>query len=90
MTTLHGTDITLVGLDRSYLPITRYAIQESDGVTSISDYLREKTIADFDVTRPIETITNFVNCDVYTPIEDDAQRRARERAGALPRPTSRS
>jgi len=34
--TLHGTDITLVGLDRSYLPITRYAIQESDGVTSIS------------------------------------------------------
>ena len=74
VTTLHGTDITLVGLDRSYLPITRYAIQESDGVTSISDYLREKTIADFGVTRPIETITNFVNCDVYTPINDEAAR----------------
>ena len=74
VTTLHGTDITLVGLDRSYLPITRYAIQESDGVTSISNYLREKTIADFDITRPIETITNFVNCDVYTPIEDEAQK----------------
>src|SRR5208283_373885 len=60
VTTLHGTDITLVGLDRSYLPITRHAIQESDGVTSISEYLKEKTIADFDVTRPIETIPNFV------------------------------
>ncbi len=74
VTTLHGTDITLVGLDRSYLPITRYAIQESDGVTSISDYLREKTISAFDVTRPIETITNFVNCDVYTPFKDEAAR----------------
>ena len=74
VTTLHGTDITLVGLDRSYLPITRHAIQESDGVTSISNYLREKTIADFDITRPIETITNFVNCDVYTPINDEARR----------------
>jgi len=74
VTTLHGTDITLVGLDRSYLPITRYSIQESDGVTSISNYLRDKTIADFNVTRPIETITNFVNCDVYKPIEDEAKR----------------
>ncbi len=80
VTTLHGTDITLVGLDRSYLPITRYAIQESDGVTAISDYLREKTIADFNVTRPIETITNFVNCDVYTPAEEPVQNeKARER-----------
>jgi N-acetyl-alpha-D-glucosaminyl L-malate synthase BshA len=78
VTTLHGTDITLVGLDRSYLPITRHAIQESDGVTSISDYLRDKTFADFGVTRPIETITNFVNCDIYTPIKDqDARARAR-------------
>src|SRR5947209_12534120 len=42
VTTLHGTDITLVGLDRSYLPITRYSIEESDGVTAISEYLREK------------------------------------------------
>jgi len=70
ITTLHGTDITLVGLDRGYLPITRYGIQESDGVTSISDYLRERTIKDFGVTRPIEVIPNFVNCDVYRPIAD--------------------
>jgi N-acetyl-alpha-D-glucosaminyl L-malate synthase BshA len=74
VTTLHGTDITLVGLDRSYLPITRYAIQESDGVTSISQYLKDKTLQDFDVTRPIEVVPNFVNCDLYTPITDEAAR----------------
>jgi len=74
VTTLHGTDITLVGLDRSYLPITRYAIQESDGVTSISSYLKDKTIQNFDVTRGIEVVPNFVNCDVYTPINNEAAR----------------
>jgi L-malate glycosyltransferase len=84
VTTLHGTDITLVGLDRSYLPITRYSIQQSDGVTSISNYLRAKTIQDFGVTRPIETITNFVNCDVYTPIVDEAQRAEARRRLARP------
>src|SRR5271167_1419857 len=79
VTTLHGTDITLVGLDRSYLPITRYAIQESDGVTSISSYLKDKTIQNFDVTRDIEIVHNFVNCDVYVPINDEAKR-AEERS----------
>ena len=74
VTTLHGTDITLVGLDRSYLPITKYAIQESDGVTSISSYLKEKTVEDFAITRGIEVIPNFVNCDVYTPFTDEAVR----------------
>ena len=83
VTTLHGTDITLVGLDRSYLPITRYAIQESDGVTSISSYLKDKTIQNFDVTRGIEVVPNFVNCDVYTPINDEAVRaEARSRLAA--------
>ena len=74
VTTLHGTDITLVGLDRSYLPITRYAIQESDGVTSISNYLKEKTFEHFEVSCPIEVIPNFVNCDVYMPFTDEAVR----------------
>jgi len=74
VTTLHGTDITLVGLDRSYLPITRYAIQESDGVTSISSYLKDETLHHFDVTRPIEVVPNFVNCNVYAPIDDEVQR----------------
>jgi len=79
VTTLHGTDITLVGQDRGYLPITRHAIQESDGVTSISEYLKLKTIESFQITRDIETITNFVNCDVYQPIRDE-EARAKARA----------
>jgi len=74
VTTLHGTDITLVGLDRSYLPITRYAIQESDGVTSISQYLRDKTFADFGITRDIAIVPNFVNCNVYDFIRDESVR----------------
>jgi len=84
VTTLHGTDITLVGLDRSYLPITRYAIQASDGVTSISNYLKEKTVQDFSVTRGIEVIPNFVNCDVYTPIKDEAKRAEARKKLAAP------
>lgn len=80
VTTLHGTDITLVGIDRSYLPITRYSIQESDGVTSISNYLRDVTIESFGITRPIQVIPNFVNCDVYTPFTDEGIRQeARKR-----------
>ncbi|HEY4783712.1 MAG TPA: N-acetyl-alpha-D-glucosaminyl L-malate synthase BshA, partial [Chthoniobacterales bacterium] len=65
VTTLHGTDITLVGLDRSYLPITRYSIEQSDGVTAISNYLRDRTLRVFDVKNSIEVIYNSVNCDVY-------------------------
>lgn len=65
ITTLHGTDITLVGLDPSYLPITRFGIEQSDGVTAISAYLRERTEAAFATRTPIEVIRNFVNCDVY-------------------------
>jgi N-acetyl-alpha-D-glucosaminyl L-malate synthase BshA len=75
ITTLHGTDITLVGLDHSYLPITRFGIDESDGVTAISRYLKEKTIQEFHPERSIEVIPNFVNCDVYQPL-DEAQRAA--------------
>jgi len=79
VTTLHGTDITLVGMDHSYLPITRYAIQQSDGVTSISDHLRESTLKNFGITRPIQVVHNFVNCDVYEPIRD-LEKRAEARA----------
>ena len=65
ITTLHGTDITLVGLDRSYLPITKFGIEQSDGVTAISAYLSDRTHEAFTVNKPIEVIRNFVNCDVY-------------------------
>ncbi|MGB7468199.1 MAG: N-acetyl-alpha-D-glucosaminyl L-malate synthase BshA, partial [Candidatus Acidiferrum sp.] len=66
ITTLHGTDITLVGSNRSYLPITKFSIEQSDGVTAISHYLLKQTLTDFDIKRPIEVIPNFVNCDLYT------------------------
>lgn len=67
ITTLHGTDITLVGSDRSYLPITRFSIERSDGVTSISEYLRSRTLEVFGVSNEIRVIRNFVNCDLYRP-----------------------
>jgi N-acetyl-alpha-D-glucosaminyl L-malate synthase BshA len=66
ITTLHGTDITLVGNDRSFLPITKFSIEQSDGVTAISHYLKQRTVEEFDIKRPIEVIPNFVNCDLYT------------------------
>lgn len=75
ITTLHGTDITLVGNDRSYLPITRFSIEQSDGVTAISNYLRDRTVKEFEIKRPIETIPNFVNCDLYKRSDDAAARK---------------
>ena len=82
VTTLHGTDITLVGLDRSYLPITRFAIEQSDGVTSISQYLRERTIKEFKIKREIEVIPNFVNCDFYVPLDSEVRAEKRQRFAA--------
>jgi N-acetyl-alpha-D-glucosaminyl L-malate synthase BshA len=74
ITTLHGTDITLVGHDRSYLPITRFSIEQSDGVTAISNYLRSCTLTEFEIKRPVEVIPNFVNCDLYKRAEDQTAR----------------
>ena len=65
VTTLHGTDITLVGLDRSYLPITRFSIEQSDAVTAISNDLKKSTIESFAISKPIHVIYNSVNCDLY-------------------------
>jgi len=76
ITTLHGTDITLVGADRSYLPITRFSIEQSDGVTAISNYLRDRTVREFDVGNHIEVIYNFVNCDTYCRDQGTPERRA--------------
>jgi N-acetyl-alpha-D-glucosaminyl L-malate synthase BshA len=59
ITTLHGTDITLVGADRSYLPITRYGLQQSDGVTAVSKFLKQATIETFDFD-DVEVIPNFI------------------------------
>ena len=75
VTTLHGTDITLVGQDPSYLPVTRLSIEQSDGVTAISNYLRDRTVREFEVEKEIEVIYNFVNCDLYTRPKDWLDRR---------------
>ena len=77
VTTLHGTDITLVGNNRSYLPITRFSIEQSDGVTAISQYLLNQTIREFEIKRPIEVIPNFVNCDLYARTAADQSLRAK-------------
>ncbi len=76
ITTLHGTDITLVGTDRSYLPITRFAIRQSDGVTAVSEYLRAETCREFDICTdtPIEVIPNFINSEAYRRVENPALR----------------
>jgi N-acetyl-alpha-D-glucosaminyl L-malate synthase BshA len=74
ITTLHGTDITLVGNDRSFLPITKFSIEQSDGVTAISHYLKKRTLEEFDIKRPIEVIPNFVNCDLYCRKDNPALR----------------
>lgn len=69
VTTLHGTDITLVGTEPSYFPITKFSIEQSDGVTSISEYLRAETARVFGIENEIRVIKNFVNCDIYRPSE---------------------
>ena len=70
VTTLHGTDITLVGSDHSYLPITRFSIDQSDGVTAVSHFLKEATLTVIGARNDIEVIYNFVNCDKYKPVEN--------------------
>lgn len=65
VTTLHGTDITLVGQDSSYAPVVAYSIDESDGVTAVSNYLRDETYEHFDVHKDIEVIPNFVDTERF-------------------------
>ncbi len=77
VTTLHGTDITLVGVDRSYFPITKFSIERSDGVTAVSDYLNRQTKEVFGVEREIQVIPNFVNCEVYQPRSESGDGRRR-------------
>lgn len=73
ITTLHGTDITLVGADRSYLPITRYGLQQSDGVTAVSKFLKQATIETFDFD-DIEVIPNFICPNHYKRLDDSPLR----------------
>lgn len=69
VTTLHGTDITLVGLEPSYLPVMKFSIEQSDGVTAVSRFLKEKTITNYGINKDIRVIPNFVDVEKYKRID---------------------
>ncbi len=76
VTTLHGTDITIVGQDRSFAPVVSWSINNSDGVTAVSDYLRQETLLAFDVRGDIEVIHNFIDTERFRRPEKEHFRRA--------------
>jgi N-acetyl-alpha-D-glucosaminyl L-malate synthase BshA len=65
ITTLHGTDITLVGLEPSFLSTMKFSIEQSDGVTAVSKFLKDKTISNYSIEKDIEVIPNFIDIDKY-------------------------
>jgi len=69
ITTLHGTDITLVGLEPSFLPVMKFSIEQSDGVTAVSRFLREKTLTNYGIQKDIRVIPNFVDTEKYHRVE---------------------
>jgi N-acetyl-alpha-D-glucosaminyl L-malate synthase BshA len=74
VTTLHGTDITLMGTEKAYYEITRFGIERSDRVTVVSEWLREETVRIFKVERPMRVIPNFVDTGRFSPGRDPAFR----------------
>jgi N-acetyl-alpha-D-glucosaminyl L-malate synthase BshA len=71
ITTLHGTDITLVGLEPSFLPVMKFSIEQSDGVTAVSRFLREKTTTNYGINKDIRVIPNFVDTQKYRKLPAD-------------------
>jgi len=67
-TTLHGTDITLVGLEPSFLHLVKFSIEQSDGVTAVSRFLKEKTLTNYDINKEIDVIPNFIDTDVFKKV----------------------
>ena len=67
VTTLHGTDITLVGSERSFFEITKFSVDVSDGITTVSEAIRKQTVDVFDIKKPIEVIPNFVDVEAFKP-----------------------
>lgn len=76
VTTLHGTDITLVGKDSSYEPVVTFAINHSDGVTAVSDSLKQETYSNFKVDKDIEVIPNFIDLSRFSRKPKDHFRKA--------------
>jgi N-acetyl-alpha-D-glucosaminyl L-malate synthase BshA len=67
VTTLHGTDITVVGVEPAFFRVTQFSIESSDRVTAVSRFLKERAEATFGITRPIEVVYNFVDPNVFSP-----------------------
>jgi L-malate glycosyltransferase len=67
ITTLHGTDITLVGKDETFFSAVKFGIEKSDGVTAVSRYLAQRTHSEFKMDKPIEVIYNFVDTQRFAP-----------------------
>lgn len=65
VTTLHGTDITLLGKDKSFKPVIEYAINKSDAITVVSESLKKDTLKNFNITKKINTISNFIDINIY-------------------------
>lgn len=76
ITTLHGTDITLVGLEPSFLPVMKFSIEKSDGVTAVSRFLKEKTMTNYNINKEIEVIPNFVDTDLFRRIDSTSIRKS--------------
>ena len=76
VTTLHGTDITLIGKDPGYKPVVEYSINHSDGITSVSQSLKDDTYANFNITRPIEVIPNFIDFSRFKKTDKDHFKKA--------------
>lgn len=76
VTTLHGTDITLVGKDSSYEPVVTFAINHSDGVTAVSESLKKDTYANFKINKDIEVIPNFIDLKRFAKSRKDHFRKA--------------
>ncbi len=76
VTTLHGTDITLVGKDPGYKPVVEYSINHSDGVTSVSQSLKDETYENFNITRDIEVIPNFIDFSRFKKTNKDHFKKA--------------
>ncbi|MEM1121980.1 MAG: N-acetyl-alpha-D-glucosaminyl L-malate synthase BshA [Bacteroidota bacterium] len=71
VTTLHGTDITLVGKHRTFAPVVAFSINKSDGVTAVSDYLKRQTHEHFKINNDIEVIYNFIDFDRFKKVDKD-------------------
>ena len=84
ITTLHGTDITLVGQHPSYHVMTRFSIEQSTAITAVSDWLKQETIDKFDIDRPIQVIYNSVDTDRFYRRESDCCTRNRFAPGGEP------